>query len=66
MTIEDKLDLLLLDSIIRTYEEYVVAGNAKVKEAYENLYDMKKMYAEYQRLSAIFVEPYVRESGSTE
>ena len=66
MTIEDKLNLLLLDSIIRTYEEYVMAGNDKVKSAYESLYDMKKMYAEYQRLSSMFVKPYVRESDSNE
>ena len=66
MKIDDKIDLLLLDSVISTYEQAVRSQNISVKEAYENMYNMRYMYEQYSRLSREFMEPYVKESDSKE
>ena len=41
MKIDDKIDLLLLDSVISTYEQAVRSQNISVKKAYENMYNMR-------------------------
>lgn len=66
MKIDDKIDLLLLDSVISTYEQAVRSQNISVKKAYENMYNMRRMYEQYSKLSREFMEPYVKESDSKE
>ena len=64
--IDDKIDLLLLDSVISTYEQAVRSQNISVKKAYENMYNMRHMYEQYSKLSREFMKPYVKESDSKE
>lgn len=66
MKIDDKIDLLLLDSVISTYEQAVRSQNISVKKAYENTYNMRHMYEQYSKLSREFMKPYVKESDSKE
>ena len=56
MKIDDKIDLLLLDSVISTYEQAVRSQNISVKKAYENTYNMRHMYEQYSKLSREFMK----------
>lgn len=66
MKIDDKIDLLLLDSVISTYEQAVQSKDLRVKQAYEETYDMRHMYEVYSELSREFMTPYVKDTDSKE
>lgn len=56
----EMVELLILEQIVSTYQ------STQFKSLYDKTYDMEKLLARYNELSILFMEPYVKKSGSEE
>ena len=56
----EMVELLLLEQIVSTYQD------KKFTSLYDSLYNMEKLLNRYSELTRLFMEPYVKKSGSGE